>query len=172
MARPGHARLGDDPFAEPNLLFAGTGGGAFRAVSPSGGNAEPLIATSRAAAFGDLDNDGGIDIVVLNRDAPPHVLRNVVARRGHWITFRVLEEHGRDAIGATVRVLLAGRTLSRDVRTAYSYCAANDPRVHFGLGEQDAVERVEVRWVDGSRETFGPFVADRIVTLRRTSPQQ
>ncbi len=171
MARPGHTRPGDDPFAEPNLLFAGTGGGAFRTVAPGGGTAQPLIATSRAAAFGDLDNDGGIDVVVLNRDAPPHILRNV-ARRGHWITFRVLEEHGRDAIGATVRITLAGRTVSRDVRTAYSYCAANDPRVHFGLGEQDAVERVEVQWADGSRETFGPFAADRIVALRRTMPPQ
>jgi hypothetical protein len=171
VARRGDTVPGDDPYAETNLLFEGVGGGVFSEVLPRGGTSAPLVATSRAAAFGDLDNDGGVDIVVLNRDTPPHLLRNVVPDRGHWIELRILETHGGDAIGATVRLALDDRTMTRDVRTAYSYCAANDPRVHFGLGTHDAVDGVVVQWADGSREAFGPFAADRVVTLRRSTHQ-
>lgn len=160
-----------DPYAEPNLLFAGGPDGRFRAVSPEGGVTPALVHTSRGAAFGDLDGDGGVDVVVVNRDAPPYVLRNVAPRRGHWIRFRVLEEHGRDALGAVLTVALdpegKGRTLRRDVRSAYGYCAASDPRVHVGLGALTVVARVDVRWPGGEVERFGPFEADREVTLTR-----
>ena len=156
-----------DPYAEPNLLFRGVAGGRFEEVTPRGGTVQPLIATSRAAAFGDLDNDGGIDIVVANRDAAPHVLRNVAPSRGHWLLLRVLERNGRDAIGAVLSIAAGSKTLRRDVRTGYSYLAANDPRVHIGLGDITRVESVTVRWADGSRERFGPFEADGIVDIRR-----
>jgi len=157
----------DDPFAEPNLLFRGTAVGRFQEVLPRGGTAELLVATSRAAAFGDLDNDGGIDILVVNRDQAPYLLRNAVAGRGHWVMFRVVGAHGSDAIGATVTMTVDGRSVTRDVRTAYSYCAANDPRVHVGLGPHLEVADVVVRWVDGVREAFGRFPADGIHALRR-----
>ena len=157
-----------DPYAEPNLLFRGTNDGRFEEVTPRGGTARPLIATSRAAAFGDLDNDGGIDIVVANRDAAPHVLRNVAPARGHWLLLRVLERSGRDAIGARLSITTGSRTIRRDVRTGYSYLAANDPRVHIGLGDGAKVESIMVRWVDGTEQRFGPFDADQIVELRRS----
>jgi hypothetical protein len=156
-----------DPYAEPNLLFRGVAGGRFEEVSPRGGTAQPLVATSRAAAFGDLDNDGGIDIVVANRDAAPHLLHNVAPNRGHWLLMRVLERTGRDAVGAVLSMAAGTKSLRRDVRTGYSYLAANDPRVHVGLGELQKVDRVTVRWLDGTREQFGPFEADRIVEIRR-----
>ena len=156
-----------DPYAEPNLLFRGDRGGRFEEVTPRGGTTQPLVATSRAAAFGDLDNDGGIDIVVANRNAAPHLLRNVAPGRGHWLLLRVLERNGRDAIGAVVSIASGTRTLRRDVRSGYSYLAANDPRVHVGLGDLTQVESVTVRWADGTRERFGPFAADRIVEIRR-----
>lgn len=157
-----------DPYAEPNLLFRGVSG-RFEEVHPRGGTAQPLVATSRAAAFGDLDNDGGIDIVVANRDAAPHLLRNVAPGRGHWLLLRVLERSGRDALGAVLSIAAGTRTLRRDVRSGYSYLAANDPRVHVGLGDLQRVDGVTVRWVDGTREQFGPFAADRIVEIRRGS---
>ncbi|MEZ5285673.1 MAG: CRTAC1 family protein [Vicinamibacterales bacterium] len=156
-----------DPYAEPNLLFRGLEDGRFEEVLPRGGTTEPLIATSRAAAFGDLDNDGGIDIVVANRDGAPHLLHNVAPQRGHWLLFRVLDAHGCDAIGARLTVDTGGRTLRRDVRTGYSYLAANDPRVHVGLGAAASVDGVVVTWIDGARERFGPFDADRIVEIAR-----
>jgi hypothetical protein len=158
-----------DPYAEPNLLFRGVPGGRFEEVVPRGGTSQRLIATSRAAAFGDIDNDGGLDIVVANRDAAPHLLRNVVPNRGHWLLLRVRERTGRDAIGATLSIDAGGRTIRRDVRTGYSYLAANDPRVHVGLGATSQVQKVSVRWVDGTTEEFGPFEADRVIEIRRGS---
>ena len=156
-----------DPYAEPNLLFRGVAGGRFEEVSPRGGTTQPLVATSRAAAFGDLDNDGGVDILVANRDAAPHLLRNVAPGRGHWLLLRVLDRHGSDAVGATLSIMAGTRTMRRDVRTGYSYLAANDPRVHVGLGDLTKVESVTVRWIDGTRERFGPFDADQIAEIRR-----
>ncbi len=159
--------LVDDPYAEPNMLFAGLEDGRFEPVSPQGGTVETLVATSRAAAFGDVDGDGGVDVVVVNRDAPAYLLLNVVPNRGHWIRFRVLERSGRDALGATVQVVVAGRTKTRGVRSAYSYCSASEPIAHFGLGDATRVDGVTVRWPDGMRETFGNFPANQTVTLRR-----
>lgn len=156
-----------DPFAEPNLLYRGLGGGRFEEVVPRGGTVPELVHTSRGAAFGDLDGDGAIDVVVMNRDARPYVLRNVVAKRGHWLLARVLDARGRDAIGAVVTLREGERVRRRDVRTAYSYCSASDPRVHFGLGESTRIEALEVTWIDGSRESFPVGAVDRVVTLRQ-----
>ena len=156
-----------DPYAEPNLLFRGLPNGQFGEVAPPGGTRGVLAATSRAAVFGDIDNDGGIDVVVVNRDAPAHLLRNIAPRRGHWITFRVMEATGGDALGASVRFSAGARRLRRDVKAAYGYFASNDPRVHVGLGSTSRVTDVTVRWVDGRVETFGDFDSDRIVMLRR-----
>jgi len=156
-----------DPYAEPSLLFRGLAGPHFEAVEPRGGTRTQLVATSRAAAFGDIDNDGGVDIVVVNRDGRPYLLHNIVKPRGHWIMFRVLDEHRRDALGAEVAMTVGPRTIRRDVRAAYSYLASNDPRVHVGLGAETLVKNVTVRWPDGSRQSFGDLSVDRIVTLAR-----
>ncbi|MEZ5416936.1 MAG: CRTAC1 family protein [Vicinamibacterales bacterium] len=156
-----------DPYAEPNLLFRGTAGGTFEEVAPRGGVEAPLVATSRAAAFGDLDGDGGLDIVVVNRDAAPYVLRNVAPGRGHWASFAVRTAQGGDALGAVLRISAGGRTVRRDVRAAYSYLAASDPRVHVGLGAATAVDQVEVSWPGGGVERFGPFAVDRVIAITR-----
>lgn len=153
--------------AEPNLLFRGTANGRFEEVTPRGGTAQTLIAVSRAAAFGDIDNDGAVDVLVVNRDGAPYLLHNRAGRGGHWIMFRVLDERGSDAIGATVTMVAGNRSVMRGVRTAYSYLAANDPRVHVGLGEVVGVTDVVVRWVGGVRESFGGLPADAVHTLRR-----
>ena len=165
-------RHGDDPYAEPNLLFRGVrlsdGGVRFEEVEPRGGTAELLAATSRAAALGDVDNDGAVDVLVANRDGPAHLLRNAVPDRGHWIAFRLVGATGGDALGATLRLTAAGRRITRDVRTGGSYCAAGDPRVHVGLGAETVVREVAVEWpAGGPAELFGDFEADRFVTLRR-----
>lgn len=157
-----------DPYAEPNILMRGTAEGRFEEGRPRGGTALLLVATSRAAAFGDIDNDGGIDVLVVNRDGPAHLLKNR-APRGHWIGFRVLDGRERDAIGAVVTLRAGSRTLMRDVRAGYSYLASNDPRVHVGLGSETGVNGVLVRWPDGTTTTFGDFAADRYVTLRRAA---
>ena len=158
-----------DPYAEPSLLFRGLAGPRFEEVTPRGGTASLLVASSRAAAFGDIDNDGGVDIVVVNRDSRPFVLRNVVPSRGHWLLLRVLEEHQRDALGAEITMTIGSRTIHRDVRAASSYLASSDPRVHVGLGAETIARDVAVTWPDGARERFGDVQADRVTVLRRGS---
>jgi hypothetical protein len=157
----------DDPYAESNLLLRGMPDGTFAEVFPRGGTEPPLIATSRAAAFGDVDGDGGIDVVVVNRDSQVHLLRNVVSDRGHWLRVRVLERSGRDALGARVTIDLAGRRLTRFVRAAYSYCASSDPAVHVGLGQAEGVDSIEVTWPGGDTRTFGAQQADQTLVLTR-----
>jgi hypothetical protein len=156
----------DDPFAEPNQLFRGGDGMRFTEVRPRGGTAQLLVETSRAAAFGDLDNDGDIDIVVANKDASPHLLRNVVGARGNWVMFRVRDRWGHDAVGSWVGVDAGGRRQWHPVQRAYSFCASNDPRAHVGLGTATGVDAVQVRWTDGRTEAFGPFPAGAVHELR------
>jgi hypothetical protein len=160
-------RFGQDPYAEPNILLQGTAANRFQEVEPRGGTAELTAATSRAAAFGDLDNDGDIDILIVNRDGPPHLMRNVAGDDRGWLLLRILDENGRDALGATVTVTCGDRRLKRTVRTAYSYCAANDPRVHLGLGDAQRLDDVEVQWPDGTIEHFDPPELRTITVLRR-----
>ena len=156
----------NDPYAQPNLLMRGVALTRFEEVNPQGGTAKLLVHTSRAAAFGDLENDGDIDIVVANRDAAPYVLRNVVGHRGRWIMFRIVNRHGSDALGAMVRIDVGGTSHWRTVQPHYGYCSSSDPRVHCGLGQVDKVDAVLVRWPSGTEETFGPFPAGKIHTLR------
>ncbi|MEE2907437.1 MAG: CRTAC1 family protein [Planctomycetota bacterium] len=158
---------GDDPYAQENVLLKGTPGGRFEKVGVQGGTTETIRLTSRAAAFGDLDQDGRLDIIVINRDAPANVYKNIVDKPGNWCLLRVLDEHGRDALGATVSGKVGSRRLTRPVQTAHSYFAANDHRVHVGLGEAPAFQSVQVEWLDGTQEPFGDLPANQIHTLQR-----
>ncbi len=156
-----------DPYAEPNLLFRGTSTGRFAEVVPRGGTAEPVLGASRGAAFGDVDGDGGVDVLVVNRDARAHLLRNVVRRRGHWIRLHVRERSGRDALGARVELSIGERRVTRTVRSAYSYLSSSDPAIHVGLGPATEVRDVVVRWADGTTEPFGNLPADCDAELKR-----
>ena len=161
-----------DPYAEPNNLLRGLGGGEFEELFPQGGTAPPLIAASRGAAFGDLDNDGGIDIIVTNRDGPTHVLRNRVGGQGHWIKFRALNRAGTDAIGALARLETGERRFWQQVQPNQSYASSNDPRLHFGLGTAERVDRITIRWPRGETESFGPFEVNRFHPLREGTGQR
>ncbi len=156
------------PYAEPNQLFVGSGNASYDESMPIGGTKKSLIATSRGAAFGDLNNDGKIDIVVVNKDAAPYVLKNISSTNGRWIMFRVLNRDGRDAIGAMVRVSLGSASQWRQVQPGYSYCSSNDPRIHFGLGEAERVDGVMIRWPNGQEESFGTFEAGKIYKLQQS----
>ncbi len=153
-----------DPYGERDQLYRGLDADRFEPVGSSGSND---IDNSRAAAFGDCDNDGDIDILVVSNAGPVRLLRNEAGRSGHWVVFRVVNRAGSDALGATVQLQAGQRLQRRLVQSAYSYCASNDPRVHFGLAGETEVTSVIVGWPDGTQEAFGPFAADAIHELRR-----
>ena len=157
----------DDPSAEPNLLMRGTAAGRFEPVEPRGGTDEPLLLAGRGAAFGDVDNDGDVDVLIVNKDGPASLLINVAEKQGNALQLRVLDERGHDALGASVFVSVGDRRLRREVRVASSYCSANDPRVHVGIGDATRVTDVVVRWPDGTTEAFGDLEAGALHTLRR-----
>jgi hypothetical protein len=156
-----------DPYVQANLLYRGLGGTTFEEVSPRGGTAPELLATSRGAAFGDLDADGDVDVVVVNRDLAVHVLVNRAGAGREWVAFDVRDRRGSTALGARVRVR-AGEAFTawRLVDPAYSYGSASDVRAHFGLGAHTEVE-VLVRWRDGSEQDFGRLAAGRVHELRQ-----
>ena len=156
---------GDDPFAEPNVLYRRLGE-RYEVVPPEGGTRDLLVHTSRGVAMGDVDDDGGVDLVVVNRDAPAYLLMNRVGQSGNWARFRVVNRYGSDAIGATVWATAGTTRQRRSVRPATSYLASHDPRVHFGLGEATGVSGVEVHWPSGETEAFGDFPAGETVVLR------
>ena len=156
---------GEDPFAEPNVLYR-MEGRVFEVVSPRGDASDAMVHTSRGVAMGDVDNDGGIDLVVVNKDAAAYLLMNHVGGSGNWVRFRVVNRHGSDAIGATVWATVGHERKRRDVQTATSYLASHDPRVHFGLGQVPRVSGVQVVWPTGETEAFGDFDAGQTVELR------
>jgi hypothetical protein len=166
----GSARSQPFPYAQRKQLFHNEGRGKrFRETSEQGGPPFRLEEVSRAAAFGDIDNDGAVDIVIANNNGPVRLLRNQVGARKHWLSVK-LESRGpnRFAIGARVAVLRRGlETLWRRIHTDSSYLSAHDVRAHFGLGDQPAVDAVLVHWPDGVVERFEGIRADRIVTLRQ-----
>lgn len=168
--RVGHSQkalIPGDPFAEPNQLFRGLGAGRFEEVLPQGGTSAEVIDNTRATAHADYDGDGDIDIVVVNNGGPARLLRNTAGDRGNAVRFRVLDEAGRDAFGAQVRIGSGPDQQWRMVQTGYSYCAANEPVVHFGLGPKGQADDVTVIWPDRSEQGFGSLPAGALHELRR-----
>ena len=154
-------------FAEPNTLYRGKAAQTsvrFEEVEPEGGVDPPLRHTSRGLAVGDVDNDGGLDLLIVNRDAEPSLLMNRVAR-GNWVRFDVRTTTGRDAHAASVSATVGSVRLRRDVQPGASYLASSDPRVHFGLGREPRAENVIVTWPGGAKEAFGGFEAGRTYRL-------
>ena len=154
-----------DLFSEPNILYIRKPNGQFTRIAQSGSWGKGLVHTSRGAAFGDIDGDGAVDVVVSNRDAPAYVLRNI-AEQGNWVGVRVLDQHGAPALGAVVSGVVGGQTLRRDVQSAYSYLCANEPVARFGLGEHDRLKSVQVRWPDGSSMVIGDLESGQVHTVR------
>ena len=157
------------PFRMKNQLFHNTGDGRFVDTTLAGGPAFDRAEIGRAAAFGDLDNDGDTDLVYTTNGGPVRLLLNQSGTRHHWLQVRLDQGPGnRFAFGARVGVERAGRpALWRRVRTDGSYLSASDVRTHFGLGASSAIDAVAVQWPDGQRERWTGVATGRLVTLRR-----
>ncbi|MGH9837864.1 MAG: CRTAC1 family protein [Blastocatellia bacterium] len=160
------------PFHQPNQLFHNEGESAgFREVTATAGPALQLSEVSRGAAFGDVDNDGDIDLLVANNNGPARLFLNETGARRHWLTVRLEGvKDNRLGLGAQVAVLRkAQKPLWRRAHTDGSYLSASDPRVHFGLGAAAEIEAVIVQWPGGEKESWSGVKADRQITLRQNS---
>jgi hypothetical protein len=152
---------------QPKQLFRNLGNGQFADVTGQAGTILNDPEVSRGAAFGDIDNDGDIDVVVANDNGPIRLLINNVGSGKHWIGIRVLGRQLRDSVGARVGIVRAGRpTLWRRARADGSYASASDPRVLVGLGDEAIVERVRVEWPGGKAEEWTDVPIDRYTTLK------
>lgn len=139
-------------------------------MSNSAGPALQLSDGSRGAAFGDLDNDGDVDIVVSNNEGPARLLLNESGNQRNWLLVQLIGANGRDPAGARVGVQLANnRTLWRRAAREGSFLSASDIRVHFGLGDAANVQGIQVRWPDGSVETFPATRTNQLLRLKQGS---
>ena len=159
----------DDPYplGRPNQLFASRGGQRFDDISAMAGVAFQRSEVSRGAAFGDVDNDGDVDVLIANNAGPARLLINQRGQRAAWLGVRALTGR-RDALGARVMLSTPNRpTLWRTVRSDGSYASAGDPRVLLGLGSDRRPRDVQVRWPDGSTEQWPALATGRYHTLRQ-----
>ena len=154
-------------FAQRPQLFRNLDGKKFEEVPPATGSGLAVVKPARGAAFGDLFNDGHIDVVINNIDSTPTLLRNVVKNDNHWIGLKLVggPKSPRDAIGATVFVTAGGVRQRADVFSGGSYGSSSDPRLHFGLGKAAKIEKIEIRWPSGARQEIPPPAVDQIVTV-------
>jgi hypothetical protein len=155
-------------YRQRNALFRTRGDGRFRDVTADAGPALQRARAHRGCAFGDLDNDGRVDVVVSAIGEPPAVLYNTTSGGAGWLA---LELHGvrsnRDGIGAAVKVVGAdGRVQYDHVTTAVGYASASDKRVHFGLGADRVAREVEIRWPSGVRQVLKDVPAGRVLPVR------
>ena len=166
-------KANDDPFwngyEQRSQLFANDGRGRFRDVSPDQPALCATAAIARGAAVGDFDNDGASDLVVTRIAAEARIYRNIAAAGAHWLGVRAIlpQAGGRDAIGAEIAIVAAGRRRVAWITPSQSYLCSNDPRILFGLGDARRVDSIEIAWPDGVTERFPGTEADRYVTLRK-----
>jgi hypothetical protein len=154
-------------YKERPLLFHNTRDGKFEEVPPVKGSGEAEVIAGRGAAFGDLFNNGKIDVVINRLDGPPLLLKNVNPDHHHWVELKLIggSKSPRDAVGATVYLTANGVRQRQDVLSGGSYVSTNDPRTHFGIGDATAAGTAEIHWPSGTIETYKLPAVDRIFTL-------
>jgi hypothetical protein len=159
----------DVPYKTPSVIYRNLGGGKFEELLGIAGPGISEVHSSRGVAFGDFDNDGDVDILIMNMNEPPSLLRNDVRGTNHWL--KVLLEgttSNRSAIGAHVTVEYGGRKQVQAVMAQSSYLSANDRRLHFGLGVATTAA-LEIRWPNGGSERVAGVAADQLVVVREGS---
>jgi hypothetical protein len=157
------------PYDQKKLLFRNLMTGRFESVGGRAGAVFDLSESGRGAAFGDLDNDGDVDVVVGNDNGPMRLLVNHVGNRNHWVGLRLVGTSGRrDMLGARIGVIRSqGPPLWRRVRSDGSYASASDPRVLVGLGASAERPRIQVRWPDGQQEEWPDAAIDQWTTIEQ-----
>lgn len=160
MVEPGRT------YAQPLQLFHNDAGTVFRLVGPEAGATFATPIVGRGAAFGDYDNDGRVDAVLVNEEGPALLLHNEADTKNHWLGVKLIGvRSNRDAIGARVELLSEGRTLVREQQTCGGYVSSHDPRLLFGLSTSTKVASLRIRWPDGSIQTAKEVPIDRYITI-------
>jgi len=155
-----------------NVLLMNTGDGKFVDVSNESGDGMAVKLSSRGAAFDDLDNDGDIDVVVLNSRREPTILRNDSPSENHWIEIRLRGVNtNRDGVGAQVTVEAGDLSQVDEVHSGRGYQSHWGTRLHFGLGKRDRIDRIEVRWIGGGVDVLENVAVDRLLTITEGSTE-
>jgi hypothetical protein len=153
----------------PRVIFRNLGNGRFEELIEAAGPAIAAPHCSRGCAFGDFDNDGDVDVLVVNLNEPPSLLRNDLAGSGHWLKVKLIgTKSNRGAIGARVRVRYGGKVQAQEVLSQSSFYSTNDPRLHFGLGTADTAD-LEIRWPNGGVEKLPNVPANQLITIKEGS---
>ena len=153
-------------YAEPDQLFQNNRDGTFTEVSDVSGTYFQQEGVGRAAIFGDYDNDGDLDIVVTRSNGPAHLLRNDGGNDRYWLRIKLVgTKSNRDGIGARVWVTAEEQTWFHEVHTGYSYLCSNDPRVFFGLGDSEKVDRLEILWPSGQTQDVENISANQELVI-------
>jgi hypothetical protein len=154
-------------YAQRPLLFRNMSDGKFEEVPPAKGSGLAKAIPGRGAAFGDLFNDGKIDVIINLIDGPPVLLRNINPDRHHWVELKLVggAKSPRDAVGATVYLTANGMRQRQDVLSSGSYVSTNDQRPHFGLGDAIDAGTAQIQWPSGAKETVRLPAVDRIFTI-------
>jgi len=159
-------RLPSYPFHTPRLVFRNLGDGRFEELLEEAGSGVSDAHASRGCAFGDFDNDGDLDILVMNMNEPPSLLRNDVSGSQHWLKVLLVGvQSNRSAIGSRVIVRYGNRRQLQEVTAQSSFYSANDRRLHFGLGAETTAD-LTIRWTNGATETISGVAPDQLVTIR------
>ncbi|MGO9402544.1 MAG: CRTAC1 family protein [Terriglobales bacterium] len=162
--------LAHRPFPLPNRVFRNKGNLAFEDVSAKAGASFQVPAAHRGAAFGDLNNDGKIDVVVTVLNGPPEIWMNRSNNRNHWIILKLVGvKSNRDGLGTKVKVITSLGTQYNQATTACSYNSSSDKRVHFGLGSASVIESIELAWPSGIKQILKNVKADQILTVTESA---
>jgi hypothetical protein len=154
-------------YAEPKLMFHNAGNGVFENVSNQLGPDFQIPCVSRGAAVGDFDNDGGLDILVSNNGGAPQLLRNDGGNANHWLQILLIgTRSNRDGVGARLKLSAGDLTLYEQKKGGMSYQSAEDPRLHFGLGNRTKIDLIEIRWPSGSVTRLSDVASDQILAVK------
>ncbi|MBZ5617200.1 MAG: CRTAC1 family protein [Acidobacteriia bacterium] len=162
-------KLSECPYKTPSVVYRNLGGGKFEELLEEAGPGVNEAHSSRGVAFGDFDNDGDIDILIMNMNEPPSLLRNDMSGANHWLKVLLIgARSNRSAIGAQVVAAYGDRRQAQAVLAQSSYLSVNDRRLHFGLGAATSAN-LEIRWPNGALEKVADVSADRLVVIREGS---
>jgi len=161
--------LPDYPYKCPRVVFRNLGNGKFEELIEEAGSGIAAPHASRGCAFGDFDNDGDIDMIVINMNEPPSLLRNDVSGGGHWLKVKLVGvKSNRSAIGARITARYGGKTQAQEVLSQSSFYSVSDFRLHFGLGAAETAD-LEIRWPNGTKEQLAKVGANQLITVREGS---